>query len=238
MSGARESSDSEAPTPARAISAALGVALVSMVVIGFAFQSAVAGALSAFAAIGLTYAVFGVLAVVSARRRGEGAFLMPRSGDFTMGGVVAGLLYVAAMGVVVLWMPHGVPREGWIVRIYALLGDPADEARHILGAAVFFIAIAEELTWRGLVYPTLRRALGTLRAAVITTALFAMVHVPTAVILATPAAGPNPLLPLAALGCGAVWMATTIRLGRLSPALFAHGLFTWAVVEFPLWRPF
>ena len=27
------------------------------------------------------------------------------------------------------------------------------------------------------------------------------------------------------------------RTGRLVPSLFAHGLFSWAIVDFPLWRP-
>jgi hypothetical protein len=27
-----------------------------------------------------------------------------------------------------------------------------------------------------------------------------------------------------------------LRIGRLGPSLFSHAIFSWAVVEFPLWR--
>jgi len=222
----------------RAIAAALGVTAISTLVIAFAFQAADAGSLSAFAAIGVTYLLFATVMIVGARRRGETAFLMPKSGDFTIGALVAVVLYAAAMGFQLVVMPDGDVRQGWIIRIYALLGDPRDDLRLLFGGGVFVIGVLEELTWRGLVFTSLQRALGTPRAAALTTALFAAAHIPTLFLLGAPAAGPNPILVVAALGCGLVWMYLTVRLKRITPALFAHGLFVWSVVEFPLWRPF
>lgn len=225
-------------SPLRAISAALGVTAIATLVIAFAFQAADAGSLSAFGAIGVTYLVFGIVAVVGARRRGALAFYMPKSGDFTIGALVAVVLYAAAMGFQLVVMPEGHARVGWIMRVYALLGDPRDELRLLFGGAVFVIGVLEEVTWRGLVFKGLERALGTFRAAALTTVLFAAAHIPTVFLLSAPTSGPNPLLVVAALGCGMVWVYLTIRMKRMTPALFAHGLFVWAVVEFPLWRPF
>jgi membrane protease YdiL (CAAX protease family) len=42
---------------------------------------------------------------------------------------------------------------------------------------------------------------------------------------------------LAAFGCGMVWSLLVIRTGRLTPALLAHALFSWSIIEFPLWTP-
>ena len=45
------------------------------------------------------------------------------------------------------------------------------------------------------------------------------------------------VLVAAALGGGLVWGHLYNRTGRLGPSLFAHALFSWAIVDFPLWRP-
>jgi hypothetical protein len=53
-----------------------------------------------------------------------------------------------------------------------------------------------------------------------------------------PDAGPNPLVPLAALGAGLVWGWMAQRYERLLPGIFSHVLFDWTVVMmFRLWGP-
>jgi hypothetical protein len=29
-----------------------------------------------------------------------------------------------------------------------------------------------------------------------------------------------------------------LRTGRLTPAILAHALFSWSIIEFPLWQPY
>ena len=48
--------------------------------------------------------------------------------------------------------------------------------------------------------------------------------------------GPNPLLVVAAFGCGIVWSFLRYRTGRLAPAVISHAIFSWAIVEFPIWH--
>ena len=47
--------------------------------------------------------------------------------------------------------------------------------------------------------------------------------------LADPTAGPNPLLVVAALGCGLFWSFTASILGRLPPVIISHMVFTYFV---------
>ncbi|MEZ4295896.1 MAG: CPBP family intramembrane glutamic endopeptidase [Polyangiaceae bacterium] len=67
--------------------------------------------------------------------------------------------------------------------------------------------------------------------------LYAVAHASTLSLLAHPVAGWNPLLVAAAFGGGLVWGHLYNRTGRLAPGMFAHALFSWAIVDFPLWRP-
>ena len=47
----------------------------------------------------------------------------------------------------------------------------------------------------------------------------------------------NPLLVVGAFGCGLVWSFLRFRTGRLVVAVLSHAIFSWAIVEFPLWKP-
>jgi membrane protease YdiL (CAAX protease family) len=151
--------------------------------------------------------------------------------------MIAGLLYGGAMLGHLVLTPHHTPREGWIMRVYLQLGDPRGEGRELVGLAVFAVAALEEIAWRGLVQRTLEEALGPLRPVAIASVLFALAHLPTVWSLGDPIAGPNPLVVLAGLGCSAVWGLLVVRTKRLLPAVLAHALFSWAIVEFPVWRP-
>jgi membrane protease YdiL (CAAX protease family) len=134
-----------------------------------------------------------------------------------------------------LLAPAGSPRELWIMRVYLQMGAMTE--RRLLGATVFAIAALEELVWRGLVMRSQQEVASGARAAIVTSVFYAAAHLPTLSLLRTPGAGYNPLLVAAALACGIVFSLLVLRTGRLTPALMAHALFSWSLVEFPLWQP-
>ena len=225
--------------PARAV---LPLALVLTVAVAlalrYAFAAEQAGSWQMLAALFGVYAPFAALAVVLIGREGKVAFeLRPRKGDLSFGAIVAALMYAVAMAGRQLFMGADSPRSWWVARIYLQLGDRSDNRMLYVGAAVFVIAVLEEIVWRGLVMRSLRKPLGPMRAWLVSSALYAVAHVTTLQLLAHPVAGLNPLLVAASLGCGLVWGHLYNRTGRLAPCLFAHGLFSWAIVDFPLWRP-
>jgi len=106
----------------------------------------------------------------------------------------------------------------------------------VVGGAVFAVAALEEIVWRGLVMRTLEDAMGARKALLYSALLFALAHVPTAYLLRDPLVGLNPLIVLAAFGCSLVWGGLVLRTGRLVPAVLAHALFSWSMIEFPMWR--
>jgi membrane protease YdiL (CAAX protease family) len=214
------------------------VAIATTMAVAFAFGPARAGSPWMLVAIGAVYVPGAAATGLWLRRRGElRASLHPAAGDLTVGAVLAALMYGAAMGATLLLTPHGSPREAWILRIYLQLGDPEATGRVIVGGVVFVIAALEEIVWRGLVMRAIEGPLGSLRAWLLSSALYAAAHLPTLYLLGDPQAGPNPLIVAAALGCGLVWGRIVHRLGRLPPAVFAHAFFSWAIVSFPIWRP-
>jgi uncharacterized protein len=208
--------------------------------ITLAMQKNMAGSPLALLALGVPYAVLAVLTVLYLRREGTlGDKLRPRSGDLTFGALVTVMLFFGAIAGRKLLAPHGSVREAWVMRVYLQIGDPEFLQERVIGIsfAIIVVAILEEITWRGLVYTLVEEQLGTRRAWPATAALYAAAHLPTLVLLADPYAGPNPLIVLAALGCGLVWGLIVARTGRLPVAIFSHALFTWCVaVQFPLWR--
>ncbi|APR85108.1 Hypothetical protein A7982_10457 [Minicystis rosea] len=233
--------ESVPPPPVRsrdALSLALVVTLATGAVITYAFDPARAGQASMLGAIGGLYAVLAAVALVRLKRRGElYARFRPMSGDMTLAAVSAGVLYGLGRIAQMVLATHGSPREAWIVRLYLQIGDTAAAGRGTVGAAVFAVAALEEIVWRGLVMRSLDDALGPRRALTYATLLFGVAHLPTMWLLRDPMVGLNPLVVLAALGCSAVWGAIVLRTNRLTPAVLAHALFSWSVVEFPLWRP-
>jgi uncharacterized protein len=217
---------------------ALLMTVATSAVLSFALSPAFAEGYTPYLALGVFYAFLTALAFRRARETRQMDLLRPKSGDITIGVVTAGILYVAAMGATLLFAGRGGAGEGWIMRVYAFVGNPLSDTYVWLGVAAGVVALLEEIAWRGLLFPLLREELGTVRGALVTTVLYGLAHAPSAILLADPAAGPNPLLLLAAFGCGFVWMYLTVRTGRIGPAMFSHAVFTWAIVEFPVWRPF
>jgi membrane protease YdiL (CAAX protease family) len=218
---------------------ALGITLTSAGVIAYAFAPARAGQTAMLASIGGLYAVLATAALYQLHRRGDlRRLLLPARGDITLAAVTAGVLYGAARIVASALAAHGSSHELWIMRIYLQIGEAGEPERRLLGAAVFAVAALEEIAWRGLLMRSIQGVAGPLRACVITTLLYAAAHLPTLALLRMPGAGYNPLVVLAALGCGLVWSLMVLRTGRLTPAILAHALFSWSIIEFPLWQPY
>ncbi len=220
------------------------IAALVLVVIAAAMSIATRQDLSGTAFVFLVpavpYAIFTVMAVLRMRKEGSlSEKLRPRSGDLTFGAVVTVMLLLGALAGRSFLAPHGSVRVGWLIRLYQQVGDPEALQRHMVGVslAVVIVACLEEITWRGLVFPALEDSLGTRRAWPATAILYATAHLPTMFILRDPFAGPNPLVVIAALGCGLVWGLIVARTGRLPVAMISHSLFTLAIaIHFPLWR--
>ncbi len=224
-------------SPREAITVAVGVTLATAVVMTFAFDPDRAGTPAMLIAIGLLYAGLTGLALHRLDQRGElRRRFRPAGGDLALGAVTAGLLYGAARLVEHALAAHGTPQEAWVMRLYLQLGDPQAAGRVLVGGAVFVVAALEEIVWRGLVMRSLEAVLDRFRALALTSVLFALAHRPTLYLLRDPGAGYNPLVVLAALGCSLIWGAVYLRTTRLVPAIFAHAFFSWAIVEFPIWR--
>jgi membrane protease YdiL (CAAX protease family) len=227
-----------ATAPALANGLALGITLSTAGVVSYAFNPARAGQGSMLAALGAFYAALSVPALYRLHRRGElRRRFRPAYGDITLGAATAGVLYGSARIVGTLIAAHGSPREAWVAALYHQLGNPDAPGRTLTGAAVFAIAALEEIVWRGLVMGSIQDVAGPWRGAIYTTLLYAAAHLPTLVLLRAPLSGDNPLVIVAALGCGLVWSLMVLRTGRLVPSLVAHALFSWAIIEFPLWQP-
>ncbi len=230
-----------APEPVskrEALLTAGGVTLASALAVGFAFSDEHAGTPWMLGSLVLVYGVLAAFTVWRLRERGElDDQLRPRGGDLSVGALVAAVLYGVATGVHLLVTSPPSPRAAWIMHVYATLGDPAAEGRHLLGGVVFVVAALEELVWRGLVQRVLHEPLGWLRAWLLQAALFGVAHLPTVILLGDAGVGPNPLLVAAGVAYSLVWGRLAMRLDRLPPAMFAHALFTWGVFEFPIWSP-
>ncbi len=221
-----------------ALPIALAVTIATGAVLKYAFAAEQAGTWNMLIAMFGAYLPFAAIAVYFLRK--DGALweeLRPRRGDLSVGAFVAGLMYGGAMAVRQLALGADTPRSWWVARIYLQLGDASNNRMLYVGLAVLVIAALEELTWRGLVMRALKGPFGPMRAWLLSSVLYALSHFATLNLLAHPVAGPNPLVVAAALGGGLVWGHLYNRTGRLGPSLFAHALFTWAIVDFPLWRP-
>jgi len=237
MSGMDE--QAPAPNPPGTVNAlVLGVTLTNAGAIAYAFDPARAGQSAMLASLAAFYALLASLALYRLHLRGELVRrFAPARGDITLAAATAGVLYGAAHIVASIFAAPGSPRELWVVRLYLQLGDPDAPGRSLVGVAVFGVAALEEIVWRGLVMPSIQDVAGPWRAVTFSTVLYAAAHLPTLVLLRAPGAGYNPLVLLAALGCGLVWSLLVLRTGRLVPALLAHALFSWSIIEFPLWQP-
>ena len=178
------------------------------------------------------------LALWRAWREGELAEGMrPKAGDFSRGFLAAAVLFGVTYAFSKVVTPNGSPRAIWLARIYLQLGDPNALRAHPAGlfAGLVVVAAAEEIVWRGFATSLLSGVCSSRWAWLVSAALYSLAYVPTIWALAAPS-GPNPILPLAALGAGLLWGMMARRFGRLTPGIVAHALFDWCiVVMFRLW---
>jgi uncharacterized protein len=223
--------------PAGAAFVALAV-LVTGITSYFAFSPALSGTLAFWAlAGGPTLLLAGGAALWAHREEYLRDWLKPKAGDFTRGWLGAALLFALSWAFARLVAPVGSPRELWLVSLYGQIGDPRVLQKHALqvAALVGVVALGEEVLWRGAVTTLLAGRFGSRAAWIWAAVLYALAYVPTALALRG-AAGPDPVLALAAFAAGLLWGGMCRAFGRLTPAILAHALYDYAVIMmFPLW---
>jgi membrane protease YdiL (CAAX protease family) len=200
-----------------------------------AFRDALAGRPAFFWAFGIPHVLLAALAVHGFKQKGTlAARLTPRGGDITWGTLPGIALLGASWVARSVLVPTGTPRQAWLLRLYLVLGDPETLQHSVfLTSALVVIVIAEELVWRGMVLDELKERFGLRRGWVLAAALYALATLPTVYSLRDPVAGPNPLLVIAAFGCGLVWTFLAGRFERLLPSIVAHLVFTYfSAVQF------
>jgi hypothetical protein len=216
------------------------VGLVVAVVAGtmaFAFRTSLAGTLTFYLSILGAYAVLGGVAVY--KMWDEGTLLdrlRPKWGDLTIGALSASALLLGSWGARAVLAPAGSPRQGWLFNIYLQIGS-SEAIQHsaLITGSIVLVAVLEELVWRGLVLDQLAERFGSRRAWPLAALAYATALLATAFTLSDPIAGPNLLLPFAALGCGIVWSFIAALTGRLPPVIVSHVAFTYfTAVQFRL----
>lgn len=206
----------------------LGVLLCTALGTGIAFRPEWGGTWKFWATV---FAVYTGLAAYAVYRMWDEGIVRDvfrvKGGDFAIGALSALGLLVGAELVKPFVAPAGSQEYAWLAYVYLVVGDPmALQSSVALTLVLLAITAAEEIVWRALVLDQLMQRLGDRRAWPVSAALYSLSLLPTAFVLEGPA-GPNPLLPLAALGCGLVWgfMATMFR--RLPPVIVSHMVFTY-----------
>ncbi len=208
---------------------ALLVTVVVATAMAFAMRESVAASPTMWVGLLLPYAVLGGLAVQQFHRDGTlRNVLALRAGDFSIGALIAGLVFGGAYVVQRSLFSPGSSKSVWLYHVALQLGTVRPTPKLFIGVAI--VGALEELVWRGLVLSALTDGLGTRRAWPVAALLYAAAHLPTLVTLGDPMAGPNPVLPLAALGAGLVWSFGARLLGRLPPLMVSHAIFTYFAV--------
>ncbi len=215
------------------------VLIVSTVALAnfIALQPAFAGSFKLWLSLSVPYAVLAGVGLYSFQRGGTlGHRLRPRSGDLSLGAVVAGLLLVGSWVGRSVLTPAGSPEQAWLFNLYLQIGDPEIIQRSFaLTLLTLALAAFEEIVWRGLVLDLLTEGYGARAAWLLSAVLYALALTPSLYTLRAPQAGLNPLLVFAGFGCGLVWAFMTRVTGRLPPAIIAHMAFTYfSVVQFRL----
>ncbi len=210
---------------------------VVMVATGLGFQLAYGATPLFWLIVGVPILALAAYAAFRLGRDGELSDLMrPSWGDFTKGVFGAVVLYALAVAFVRIVTPPGSGRDAWLMRVYLQFGDPSEMRAHlfVLGFAICIVSAAEEIIWRGFVTRLLAERVGSHRAWVYASLLYALAHAPTLWALGDPRLGPNPVVVVAALGGGLVWGGMARSYGRLPPVMLAHAAFDWCVIV--AWR--
>lgn len=216
----------------------IGVAVVVGVVLASyaaAFRPELAGEPAFWWTFGLPHAALAAFAIHQLRREGKWLErLTPRGGDITIGALTALILLGASWAARAAITPAGSPRQSWLLRLYLQLGDPEVIQQSVLLTTVLcLIAFSEELVWRGYVLERANERFGERAGWIVTALLYALAALPTVYTLRDPSAGLNPLLVIAALGCGIVWSFLAARFRRLWPSVLSHVVFSYfSAVQF------
>jgi len=200
-----------------------------------AFRLELGGTPTFYWLFGLPHLALAALALQGFSRDGTlRARLMPHWGDLSLGALPGIGLLMASWGARAVLLPTGTARQAWLLRLYLVLGDPETLQHSVfLTGALVVIVLCEELVWRGMVLDELTERFGTRRGWVLATLGYALAALPTAYSLRDPIAGPNPLLVIAAFGCGLIWTFLAARTGRLLPSVVSHLVFTYfSAVQF------
>lgn len=205
---------------------ALFVTAVIALALGFSMRPELAGSTTMWLGLGVPYVLLAGLALYFLYKEDTlSDRLRLRGGDATIGILLAGVLLGGAWAVKTYMTPPASPQAAWLFHISLQLGNMQRSSLAL--AAVFVLAVSEEIVWRGLVLDALAEKVGDRRAWPIAAGLYGAAHVPTLFTLAAPDAGPNPLLAIAAFGCGLFWTFAASRLGRLPPVLISHVVFSY-----------
>jgi membrane protease YdiL (CAAX protease family) len=210
------------------------VVVATTAAIGFALRPALAGSKAMYLVIAAVYALLAGWALYEMWDDGTLIDrLSPRWGDLSMGVVVAALLFAGSWVGRSLLASSGTPGQAWLFHIYIQLGDAAEIERSIVITVLLLIVpILEEIVWRGMVLSHLTEKLGQ-RAWPLAALLYAVSVAPSVFTLADPVAGKNPLLFVAALGCGIFWSFLASVTKRLPPVIISHVAFTYfSVTQF------
>ncbi len=203
--------------------------LVSGSSVALAMRPSSSSQLAMWLTVGIPNACMAAIAVVRLQRRGVLAErLTPRWGDPSLGAVTGLLLLALSWAGRAHLMPAGSVQQAWIAQLFWRLGDPTKLQQSLLMTGlILLVPVCEELVWRGLVLEELTEKLGQRRAWPVSAVLYGVAALPTAYMLAVPGLGLNPLLVLAALGCGLVWGFMVNRTQRLPAAILSHMVFTY-----------
>jgi hypothetical protein len=149
--------------------------------------------------------------------------------------VVAAALFVVAVGRVAAWPDlalrppqPGTLRVMWFPVLYVLIflslavwfGLPSARILVLVAINTLVVGLSEEVMFRGLLYPALRRRMRIWSAIVLTSALFGVVHVLNVVM--TGALAASALQAVAASMSGLVFLALRLRTGSLWPGIVYH----------------
>lgn len=216
----------------------IGVGVVFFVVFASyaaAFRPELAGEDAFWWIFGVPHVALALFAIDRMRRDGTLVpRVMPRGGDISIGAVTALALLAGSWYVRSELAPGGTPQQAWLLVLFLQFGDPERlQTSVLLTGALCLIVVAEELVWRGYVLNELTERLGKRRGWIATAGLYAAAALPTLYTLRVPGAGPNPLLVLAALGCGILWTFLAARFERLLPSVVSHLAFSYfSAVQF------
>ncbi len=218
-----------------------GIVLTLAVASFFAFDLSRAGTTSFYLIMAAPTVLLAIVGLLRAKDDGVlKHWISVKSGDFSRGFAAAAVLFGASYTFMKVVAPPDSIRASWLARLYLQLGDPQILRKHVgtVVIAIIVMAIAEEIVWRGLVISLLEEMIGSRRAWVWAAVLYSVAHAPTIWALRDPVAGANPVIVVAALGCGLVWGGMARAFERLLPGMFSHVLFDWTVIMmFRLWGP-